>query len=155
MSRRCPNADLYDTDWYTWTQTTAALIRAGAWEAIDPESLAEEVESMGKSQQRELASRLDVVLVHLLKWRYQPARRQTGRSWAATLRTQRYELRRLLRQSPGLQPLVPPTVLESYADARPVAALQTGLLLTTFPLQCPWTPAQVLDEDFWPEATRP
>ncbi len=66
------NAALYAQDFYTWTQTTAALIRAGKWADIDAESLAEEIESLGKSQQRELASRLDALLMHLLKWRYQP-----------------------------------------------------------------------------------
>ena len=88
------NSELYEQDFYTWTQTTAALIRAGQWKDIDPVSLAEEVESLGKSQQRELASRLDVLLMHLLKWRYQPDRRQTGQSWRSSIRTQRRELRR-------------------------------------------------------------
>ena len=83
------NNKLYIEDFYTWTQTTAALIRAGKWQGIDPESLAEEVESLGKSQQRELASRLDVLLMHLLKWQSQPERRQTGHSWRSTIRTQR------------------------------------------------------------------
>ena len=111
------NAELYEQDFYTWTQTTAALIRAGKWTDIDPESLAEEVESLGKSQHRELASRLDVLLMHLFKWRYQPERRQSGQSWRSTIRTQRRELRRLLMQNPGLQPLVALTIADSYAEA--------------------------------------
>jgi Domain of unknown function DUF29 len=149
MSR---NSDLYEQDFYTWTQTTAALIRAGKWLDIDPESLAEEVESLGKSQQRELASRLDVLLMHLLKWRYQPERRQTGQSWRSTIRTQRRELRRLLMQNPGLTSLVDLTIADSYAEARLDAADETGLPLTTFPPVCPWTPAQIVDAAFLPEA---
>ena len=119
---------------------------------IDPESLAEEVESLGKSQQRELASRLDVLLMHLLKWQYQPERRQTGQSWRSTIRTQRRELRRLLTQNPGLQPLVDPTIADSYAEACLDAADETGLPLAAFPPACPWTPAQIVDADFLPEA---
>jgi hypothetical protein len=149
MSR---NSDLYTGDFYTWTQTTAALIRAGKWLDIDPESLAEEVESLGKSQQRELASRLDVLLMHLLKWRYQPERRQTGQSWRSTIRTQRRELRRLLMHSPGLASLVEPTITDSYAEACLDAADETGLPLRTFPPACPWTPTQILHADFFPEA---
>ena len=149
MSR---NSELYEHDFYTWTQTTAALIRAGKWTDIDPESLAEEIESLGKSQQRELASRLDVLLMHLLKWRYQPERRRTGHSWRSTIRTQRRELRRLLAQNPGLQPLVDPTIADSYAEACLDAADETGLPLTTLPPVCPWTLAQILDADFFPEA---
>ena len=80
------NREIYDHDFYTWTQTTASLIRACKWLDIDAESLAEEVESLGKSQQRELSSRLDVLLMHLLKWQYQPERRQTGHSWRGTIR---------------------------------------------------------------------
>jgi len=145
------NSDLYSEDFYTWTQTTAALIRSGKWSDIDPESLAEEVESLGKSQQRELASRLDVLLMHLLKWRYQPARRQTGQSWRSTIRTQRRELRRLLMQNPGLQSMVDLAISDSYAEACLDAADETGLPLPTFPPACPWTPEQVLGADFWPE----
>src|SRR5262245_15403138 len=101
-TRMSTNSKLYSDDFYTWTQTTAALIRAGKWLDIDAESLAEEVESLGKSQQRELSSRLDVLLMHLLKWQYQPERRQIGQSWRSTIRTQRRELQRLLVQNPGL-----------------------------------------------------
>ena len=146
------NAALYAQDFYTWTQTTAALIRAGKWADIDAESLAEEVESLGKSQQRELASRLDVLLMHLLKWQYQPERRQTGHSWRSTIRTERRELRRLLVQNPGLQQMVIAAMADSYAEARLDAADETDMPLATFPQSCPWTPTQILDVDFFPEA---
>src|SRR6266849_1972761 len=98
------NAELYEQDFYAWTQTTAALIRAGKWYDLDWEALAEEVESLGKSQHRELGSRLDVLVMHLLKWRYQPS--EHSRSWRSTIRTQRRELRRLLQQNPSLLPLI-------------------------------------------------
>ena len=144
------NAELYEQDFYAWTQTTAGLIRAGKWRDLDPEALAEEVESLGKSQHRELGSRLDVLVLHLLKWGYQP--RERSGSWRSTIRTQRRELRRLLQQNPSLRPLVPGAVTDGYPDARLDAGDETGLPLATLPATCPWTPEQVLDADFWPEA---
>jgi len=149
------NAELYEQDFYAWTQTTAALIRAGKWYDLDRDALAEEIESLGKRDWRELASRIAVLLRHLLKWRYQPERRQRGRSWRSTIWEQRSRLRRLLHQSPSLAPLVSQTIQEEYAEACQRAREETGLPLTTFPTACPWTAEQVLDTDFWPEADTP
>ena len=143
------NAELYEQDFYAWTQTTAALIRAGKWYDLDREALAEEVESLGKSQHRELGSRLDVLVMHLLKWCYQPA--EPSGSWRSTIRTQRRELRRLLEQNPSLRPLVVSIIADGYADARLEASDETGLPLATFPETCPWTAEQVLDAEFWPD----
>jgi hypothetical protein len=142
------NAELYEQDFFTWTQTTAALIRAGKWHDLDPEALAEEVESLGKSAWRELGSRLDVLVMHLLKWCYQPT--EHSRSWRSTIRTQRRELRRLLEQNPSLRPLVASVIADGYPDARLEASEETGVPLARFPEYCPWTPEQVLDADFWP-----
>ena len=89
--------------------------------------------------------------MHLLKWRYQPERRQRGRSWRSTIWEQRSRLRRLLQQSPSLAPLVAQILEEEYAEARQRASDETGLPLMTFPDACPWSVAQVLDVDFWPE----
>ena len=148
------NAELYEQDFYTWCLTTAALIREGKWYDLDREALAEEIESLGKSDWRELASRIAVLLRHLLKWRYQPERRQRGRSWRSTIWEQRSRLRRLLRQSPSLVPMVPQTIQEEYAEARQRASEETGLPLTTFPAACEWTAEQVLNADFWPDESQ-
>ena len=83
------NAELYEQDFYEWSHTTAALIRAGKWDDLDREALAEEVESLGKRDRRELRSRLQTLLMHLLKWRYQPSERSG--SWRGTIRTARRE----------------------------------------------------------------
>jgi hypothetical protein len=143
-------AELYDQDFYAWTQAQAALLRKGAVHALDLTNLAEEIESLGKSQHRELGSRLDVLVLHLLKWGYQPDERSG--SWRSTIRTQRRELRRLLEQNPNLRPMVAHVIADGYADARLDASDETGMPLPTFPATCPWTPEQVLDADFWPEA---
>jgi hypothetical protein len=145
------NAELYEQDFFAWTQTTAALIRAGKWQAVDTESVAEEVESLGRSERNALESRLENLVLHLLKWRYQPDKRVRGSSWLRTIIEQRRRLSRLLNQSPSLRPTVPTVLAESYPYVRKRASLETRLPLTTFPETYPWTPEQVLDADFWPE----
>lgn len=145
------NGDLYDTDFYAWTQQQAALLREGAWHELDRANLIEEVESLGKSQQLALESRLEKLVLHLLKWRYQPDKRVRGHSWQRTILEQRRRLDRLLHQNPSLRPMVSTVLAESYAYIRRRTHLETHLPLTTFPEQCPWTVDQILDDDFWPE----
>ena len=144
------NTDLYEQDFFQWTQTTAALIRQGKWHAINAKCVAEELESLGKRDRRELASRLQVLVMHLLKWHYQPEGWVQGHSWRGTIRTQRLELRLLLRDSPSLRPQVAAFVADVYPAARADACDETGLPETTFPQECPWTAEQILDDAFWP-----
>lgn len=146
------NANLYDQDFFQWTQTTAAQIRAGKWQDIDPDCVAEELESLGKRDWRELGSRLQVLMTHLLKWRYQAAERgRRGRRWQNTIEDQRAEIAVLLRQSPSLGPHVPALVAERYPNAVRKAARESGLPRETFPPMCPWTAELLLDPEFWPE----
>jgi hypothetical protein len=149
------NAELYGADFYAWCLTTAALIRQGKWHDIDPASVAEEVESLGRSQKRELESRLEVLMMHLLKWRYQPERREDSHSWYDTILEQRSQLVRLLRDNPSLRPEVSTLIAEGYAHARRRAIGETRLLAAVFPPACPWTADQVCDAEFWPEASSP
>ena len=149
------NAELYEQDFFAWTQTTAALIRASKWYDIAPEALAEEVESLGKSQQNALESRLEKLVLHLLKWRYQPEKRERSHSWQRTILEQRWRLSRLLNQNPSLRWALPTVLAESYAYIRRLTSLETRLSLTTFPDACPWTLAQILDDYFWPEEASP
>src|SRR5215475_8808190 len=94
---------LYDQDFYTWTQEQAALLREGAVDALDLTNLAEEIESLGKSDRRALGSHLRNLVLHLLKWRYQPSGRQTGHSWQSSIRNARAEIDVLLEDSRSLQ----------------------------------------------------
>lgn len=144
------HAALYEQDFYAWTQATAAAIRAGKWEALDREALAEEIESLGRREKRELESRLEVLVMHRLKWRYQPAYREQCHSWYDTIREQRSQLARLLRGNPSLRPQIPALLHASYPEARQRAIGETRLPSADFPPDCPWTPEQVLDADFWP-----
>ena len=150
MSVRGSNAELYEQDFFEWTQSTADLIRAGKWYDLDRETLAEEVESLGKRDRRELASRVQTILMHLLKWYSQPEARSG--SWRGTIRTTRREIAAVLADSPSLRQQVPHLLPSAYGEACLDASDETGLPLAAFPQTCPWTPEQVLDTDFWPEA---
>ena len=145
------NAALYEQDFYQWTQEQAALLREGVWHDLDVVNLVEEVESLGRSERNALDSRLEKLLLHLLKWCYQPDKRVRGHSWEDTIREQRRRLSRLLSQNPSLSPTVPTVLAESYPYVRQRAQLQTHLPLATFPEVCPWSVAQILDDGFWPE----
>ena len=143
------NAVLYDEDFFAWTNEQATLLRTGDLSLVDALNLAEEIESMGKSLRRELRSRLIVLLAHLLKWRHQPGFR--SKSWSATAREQRREIRDLLTESPSLRAVVARELLRLYTEAREKAGDETGLPETTFPTECPFTPEQILAPDFLPE----
>ncbi len=142
-------ATKYDTDFYGWTQEQAELLRAGRLDEIDIEHLLEEVESMGKSEESELESRLEVLFMHLLKWIYEPQLR--GKSWVNTIKEQRRKVPRRLQKNPGLKSKLEVITKEAYEDARQSAADETGLPEQTFPKECPWTLEEALNPEFWPE----
>jgi hypothetical protein len=146
-----PNAALYEQDFYTWAMTTAALIRHGEWRDLDAAMLAEEIESLGISRAHAVTSHLKQLVMHLLKWYYQPERRQTGHSWESTIINARSEIAALLEENPGLKSQLETFLAKAYPTARRLARAQTRLPLTTFPASCPWTLEQVLDDDFFPE----
>ncbi len=138
---------LYEKDFYAWSQQQAALLRAGRAGEADLENIAEEIESMGKTEKRELVSRLTVLLLHLVKWRYQPGKR--GRSWRLSIKGQRVDIRDLLDQNPSLKPLVAQSVDQAWPRALIEAEKETGL--EAFPATCPWGAEALLDDDFWPD----
>lgn len=141
---------LYETDFYAWTQRQAELLRSEEFSEVDWNNLIEEIETLGRSDRRELISRLEVLLMHLLKWQCQPRKR--GKSWRATIAEQRRRLRTLLVESPSLRAQLNEFVTNTYPDAVQAAVIETGLPAKAFPSQCPWTAAQIMDEEFWPEA---
>ncbi|MDX1653570.1 MAG: DUF29 domain-containing protein [Candidatus Competibacteraceae bacterium] len=140
---------LFDRDFYRWTQDQAALIREGRLSEIDLEHVAEELESMGARERRELISRLAVLLAHLLKWQYQPERR--SRSWRLTINEQRRQLELLLEDSPSLRANLTQYQSRAYRNAVQSALDETGFVQSPFPVQCPYTPDQTLDTGFWPQ----
>jgi len=142
------SANLHDRDFFEWTRQQTGLLRTGDFAQVDLENLIEEISSLGERDKREAKSRLVLILLHLLKWRYQPVRR--GNSWRRTINEQRTELALLLDDSPSLGRVVDESFQRCYDLAKRRAADETGLLASTFPENCPWTMAQALDGDFWP-----
>ncbi len=141
----------YETDLYAWLMHNATLLRQGKLAEIDLLNVAEELESMGKSQQNELLSRLRVLLAHLLKWQSQPKLRSG--SWKATIMEQRLQIIQLLETSPSLKHRLAERIAEAYPKALKLATTETNLPKQTFPETCPYSFEQILDEDFYPKAT--
>jgi len=146
--RRPTEAGLYETDIVAWADEQARLLRAGRLDQLDLEHIAEEIEDVGKSEQRELASRMAVLLARLIKWQYQPERR--GKSWAVTIRTQRNGIARRLRRTPSLAGSLSDSDWwdDAWDDALDAATRETGI--GDLPQTCPWDVARVLDPDWLP-----
>ncbi len=139
----------YEDDFYGWTVEQSRLLRAGALSAIDAANIAEEIESMGRSDRRELKRRLVVLVMHLLKWRHQPGGR--SRSWSATIDEQRLQIEGILGELPSLRPAVTAMLAEAHSIARARAIAETGLADEAFPEACPFTGDQVLSRAFLPD----
>jgi hypothetical protein len=136
-------------DYYAWALETAERLRAGRLSEVDLNDVAEELEDMGKAQRHALASYLKVLMVHLLKWRFQPSFR--GVSWRLSISNARDEIAELLEDSPSLRRKIGELVARRYPAARNRAALETGLPEETFPRTCPFSEDQILDSAYWPD----
>jgi hypothetical protein len=146
--RELPAAPLYESDYYSWALEQAALLRERRLAELDLDNLAEEVEDLGRSLADQLESRYETLLMHLLKWEFQPERRT--RSWAVTIGRERIRLPKRLRKNPGLKARQQALYADAYEQAREEAALETGLPLDRFPVENPYALDQTMDPDFWP-----
>ena len=142
------SATLYDLDFYQWTQSQSDLLRVEEWEQLDWQHIAEEIESLGKKDKRQVQSRLAVLITHLLKWEYQPDKRSP--SWRKTLREQRFRLTLVLNDSPSLKVGLPEFIAVVYPYAVETATDETGLDRRLFPVVCPYRIEQLLDPVFLP-----
>ena len=142
--------ETYDRDFYAWANEQAALLRSGDWARADVEHIAQEIESMGKTEKRELVSRLTILLLHVLKWQFQPSRRSA--SWRASINNARDDISDHLDDNPSLQSQLAASVAAGYRRARRQAAAETELDEETFPQSCPWSFDQLMDPGFWPSA---
>jgi Domain of unknown function DUF29 len=141
----------YKADFNLWIEQTAQLLRSHRWQEVDVEHLIEEVEGLGKSERRGIASQLTRLLLHLLKWQYQPQRRSD--SWLDSITDSRTQIELAIEDSPSLKSYPREQLEESYQRARRQAAKQTGIFLSVFPEECPYSVELVLDEDWLPEAS--
>ena len=140
----------YEQDFYAWLNKQAAHLRAKRWDAVDVMNVAEELEDMARSERRAVESRLNTLLVHLLKWRWQPTHRSG--SWRSSIEHARDALDDLLQESPSLRPQLLTMLPKQYRRARRYAAHETTLPEATFPATCPWSLDELQDQDFLPEA---
>lgn len=141
----------YKTDIIAWANEQASFIRAGRFDLLDVENIAEEIEDVGKSEQRELESRMAVLLAHLLKWQFQPTHR--GISWQNTLRAQRNMVAKRIKKTPSLKHTLQDDDWwgDAWFDAVTQASKETGIEFQKFPEVCPWTSEQILDQEFFPD----
>ncbi len=147
--RTTPTA--YDKDVILWSQDQARLLRAGRFSELDIERLADEIEDVGRSEKRELANRMAVLLAHLLKWRSQPQNRTN--SWRATINDQRKRIALAIEETPSLKAVMRGRDWQedAWLDARTQARKETGLAEDQLPETCPWSMDQACDQEFWPE----
>jgi hypothetical protein len=138
----------YDEDFNGWIEETIALLKAKRFEEVDVDHLIDELESMSKRDKREILSRLKVLLMHLLKWKYQPSHRSA--SWEITIRNNREEIAQILQDSPSLRSYPSEVLVQAYDSARRNAASETGLAIASVPEKCPFAMTDIFNESFLP-----
>ena len=142
-------SNVYESDFYAWAMEQAALLRARRFDAADIDNIAEEIESMGRGEKRELVNRLAILLLHLLKWQFQSG--FGSPSWNASIREQRLRLREHPDDNPSLKGLLDEAMNRAYRLAAIAAARETGLAESAFPKSAPYRFEQAADDAFWPE----
>jgi hypothetical protein len=140
---------LYEADFYAWTQEQARLLRERRFDDLDLDNLVDEVQSVGSSEKREIRRRLRILLTHLLKWKFQPGMR--GNSWRRTIREQRESIAEIVEESPSLRSYVLDAMRAAYTGATVASSEETGLAIGIFPPECPFDAEKVLDLAFFPE----
>jgi hypothetical protein len=143
-----PAPSLYETDFYAWTQEQVKLLRKHEFNQLDLLNLIEEIEGLGKQQRQELRNRLSGLIGHLLKWEYRSQHR--SRSWLATIRGQRRDLLRLLKDNASLKLYLEEALVEAYENGRDLAMGETDLPESTFPPECPYSLIEILGDRFYP-----
>jgi hypothetical protein len=139
----------YDTDFYSWTQQQAKLLRSGRFAAVDLANVIEEIESLGRSEYNSLVSAIHRLTQHLLKWQYQADLRSS--SWQDTIRAQRNQIQDVLDDNPGLKSKLDEVIAKGYKRGRRDAADETKLRLATFPEDCPYSWEQLIDRGWLPD----
>lgn len=148
MEEREGLAPSYEDDVYGWSQRQAELLRAGHYDDVDMENVAEEIDSLGKSQVSSLESCYRLIAAHLLKFLFQPER--SSRSWQVTVVRERLNAQSCLDASPSLKPRRAALFDKAYRQARKLASAETGLPSKTFPTDPPFTLDELSSEDYAP-----
>jgi hypothetical protein len=138
----------YDDDWVRWIDAQIRLLSEKRFSEVDIENLIEELDNMKNKELRALKNRLRVLMMHLLKCEFQKSYPQN--TWHATLIEQRERIKAMLEDSPSLRRKLDEFVKKNYPYARKMAALETMLPLSSFPIENPYSVKQILDHDFIP-----
>ena len=144
------NLHNYENDHDAWALNQAALLRAGQLDALDIEHIADELEEIMGNNRRELHRRFRVLIGHLLKWQFQPEKRTS--SWRSTIRNQRNDIEDMIAENPSLKRLIPDKIASAFPKAVALASDETGFPKKTFLTICPYTEAEILNDEFWPES---
>ena len=139
---------LYETDYLQWIETTVTKLQNQDYTNVDWENLIEEIADMGRSERKSLKSNLIVILLHLLKWQFQPDKRSG--SWESSIIEHRRRVQESLQDSPSLKPYLEEIFTECYTQAVKQAKAETGLPKESFPVICPYHLAEVVVDDFLP-----
>lgn len=139
----------YEDDFYEWSFKQADLIRERRFSELDLPNLIEELESMGNEVRFKLESSYRLLISHLLKHLFQPSHR--SRSWRLTIARERANIERIEGKNPSLRAKAEEIVTEMHRYARKEAAIETDLPIETFPDDCPFSLAQLRDDEFLPD----
>jgi hypothetical protein len=141
----------YEQDFYLWIQTTVKLLKDGKLDQLDMENLIEEIDSMGRSEKKELKTRLIVLIEHLLKLQYWTEEKDyNNRGWRNTVVEQRRQIAYILADSPSLKSVLNDVFLDCYTDAKNDTIRKYQLPLNLFPQESPFSLIDVLDANFIP-----
>jgi len=139
----------YEKDFVAWADEQLILLEQERFAELDLIHLIEEVRDLGSNDKHALKSNLRIVLLHLLKWQFQPSYRSN--SWLSLIVEHRQRIEELLEKSPSLKPYLEEVLSKVYPKAVKGAEKQTGLEANTFPAECPYSLTEVLDLDFLPD----
>ena len=141
-------SNLYELDYVEWLESTSKHLKNREFESLDIENLIEEIETLSRSERREIESRLRILLMHLLKYKYQSTKRTN--SWKYTIREPRLRIIKSFKDSPSLKNHFQTIFTETYNDARALASDETGLDIAAFPQDCPFDIEHILETEWLP-----
>lgn len=135
----------YEADYAAWISHQVELLKADRWSEVDKENLIDEVESLGRSDFKSFVSAIEIVIAHMLKWDYQPARR--GPSWIGSIDEHRARIEQELADSPSYKARIEEAMRRAYRPARAIASRETGLDVGSLPRECPYSWNDVVDRE--------
>jgi uncharacterized protein DUF29 len=135
-------------DWSAWLEDQARLLRQRNFNAVDADNLAEELDSLARSDQRALKSQIRRLLMHLLKCAVHPKKRT--KSWVKSIRDARDQIDSILEENPSFENRYLAAVEQEYPKARDAAAQEMNVPTADLPPECPFSIDSLRDKNFLP-----